>query len=115
MEDSTVCLDTALLIRKEQALTDEGAPPPGVVGTDLPAARPQGDAGPEPLGAAQAMRGVARIESLESLERSIRTAEQERDALSTLGQEDLYIRSCLRVDALEQELESRLMDHKGLS
>ncbi len=93
MEDSVVRLDTALLLHQGQPYTNKGAPPHGVVGTDLPAARPQHHGGPQPHGAAPALYGAACLESLESLERRIRTAEKERD---TLGQEELYLGSCLK-------------------
>ncbi len=56
---------------------------------------------------------AACLESLESLERRLRTAEKERDALNTLGQEELYLGSCLRVSALERQLEARLLDPTG--
>ena len=99
-------------MQQEQAFTNEGAPPPGVVGIDRPAARPV-DHDVRTHVAAQAMHGPVRLESLEALEKSIRTAEEERDALNTFSQEDLYLSACLRVDALERQLELRLVDPAG--
>ncbi len=87
MKNSAARLDAALLVRQGQAFTNEGAPPPGVVGADL--------------------RGTG-LESVEALEKRIRTKEEERDSLNTLTEENLYIGSCLKVDALEKKLESRL-------
>jgi hypothetical protein len=111
--DSAARLDADLLVRQGQAFTNEGAPPPGVFGTDLPAARPEGHESPKPSGVAQGVPVSARLESVEALERRIRTKEEERDSLNTFSEENLHIGSCLKVDALEKKLESRLNGRKA--
>lgn len=83
MKDSLADRSVAALLRgREQPFTDEGTSP----------------------------SGAARLESLATAEGRVRTAEEERDSLGTLVQEDLYIGSCLNVDALERNLESILED-----
>lgn len=101
--------EDALLREQKREFTNEGAPPPGVVGSDLPAASPIAYPGTQTVAAKP---DPAECELNASLEHRVRVAEEERDVLATFGQEELYLRACARVDALERQLEERVM-HSG--
>jgi hypothetical protein len=108
MEIPVTRRDAALLQEQEREFTNEGAPAPGVVETDIPVARLDGSDNVATSEAAPNF--VAKRESIASLKSRVRVAEKERDALATFTQEEQYLRACSLVDALERQLEERIMN-----
>ncbi|MDQ6684438.1 MAG: hypothetical protein M3Z16_04860, partial [Pseudomonadota bacterium] len=83
--------DATTLKEQEREFTNEGAPPPGTVGTDLPALHVEGN-DEVPAGEAAPVI-VPQPQSVASLRHRVRVAEEERDSLSTFTQEEAYLRA----------------------